>query len=135
MGITTLRDNLRQARAQAEAGDTSAVIRTLDEALREIEPERLVTVEEAAILLRIQVVDVIKYWCRSGFLRCVRHDGLVAVPLSEIERIQGSGQVQAIRIADAYHDASSELGTEEGLSDEELQMLSETRPGRLPWQE
>jgi len=135
MGITTLRDNLRQARAQAEAGDTSAVIRTLDEALREIEPEQLVVAEEAANLLGIQSSRVVRYWCQGGFLRCVRHGGLLAIPMSEIERVQGSEEVRAMQIADAYHKASREFSTDEGLSEVELRMLSESRPGKLPWQE
>lgn len=135
MRISVLRDELLQARAQAAAGDTPSVVRTLDQALRELGPERLLTPAQAAALLDVHSVNVVKYWCRSGFLKAVRRNDRILIPLSEVERIQESEGVRDIRIADAYHAASEQLGTTEGLDDAQLQALAASRPGTLPWRQ
>jgi hypothetical protein len=133
MSLTTLREELRQARASAAAGDTASAVQRLDQALQQLEPTHLLTVDETARYLGLRSVDIVKYWIHSGVLSGVPRDGQLLVPVSEIERIEDSERVRAIRASDALHDASEELGDEAGLSDEELQVLEESRPGMLPW--
>ena len=53
--------------------------------------------------------------------------------LSEVERIEDSERVRRVRVSDAYHDASAELGDDAGMSEEEMQALEASRPGTLPW--
>lgn len=135
MRIAILREELEQARAQAQAGDTSAVVHTLDQALQEIGPDRLLTIPQVAMLLDVQSVNVVKYWCRSGFLKATQQGDQALIPLAEVERVQDSEEVRAIRVSDAYHDASEPFATQEGLDDEHLRILAASRPGRLPWRE
>ncbi len=133
MSITDLRQELRQARTDAAEGKTAEAVRRLDRALQELESERLLTTAEAADLLDVRSENVVKGWSRLGFIHGVTRDGRTLIPLSEIERVQDSDQVRAIRASDRAHDAS-DFGTEDGLTDEQLRDLSASRPGTLPWQ-
>ena len=134
MSLTSVREELHRARERLVAGDTAAAADGIDRVLQELEPNQLLTPIQAAELLGIQSDFVVKLWCKRGFLTCEIGNGSFAIPLSEVERVRESDEVNARRIADQYHDASAELGGEDGLSDEELQILSESRPGTLPWQ-
>lgn len=134
MSLATLREELRQARASAAAGDTEAAVRKLDQALRQLEPESLLTVNEAADHLGLRSTEIVKYWVRSGFLLGTTHDGQIRIPISEVERIADSERVHQVRLSDALHDASADLGDDAGMSDEEMLALEASRPGTLPWQ-
>jgi hypothetical protein len=135
MSITErLRKDLQTVIEQAEAGNTAEVVRTAQKALRELDGDRLLTTTEAADALGVRSINTVKLWCRSGFLSSVQRGKRTMIPLAEIERVQNDERVQAIRAADKLHDASSNFGVPEGLTDEEMQRLSAARPGRLPWQ-
>ncbi len=135
MSITDqLRKDLRTVIEQAEAGNTGEVVRTAQEALRALDGDRLLTTTEAAEALGVRSINTVKLWHRSGLLSGVQRGNRTMIPLSEVERVRDDERVRAIRAADKLHDASSQFGVPEGLSDEEMQRLSATRPGRLPWQ-
>jgi hypothetical protein len=134
MSLATLREELRQARASAVAGDTEATVRKLDQALQQLESEHLLTANEAADHLGLRSAEIVKYWVRSGFLLGITHHGQTLIPISEVERIEDSERVRQVRLSDALHDASAELGDDAGMSDEEMLALEVSRPGTLPWQ-
>ena len=135
MSITDqLRKDLHTVIEQAEAGNTGEVVRTAQEALRALDGDRLLTTTEAAEALGVRSINTVKLWHRNGFLSGVQRGNHTMIPFAEIERVRDDERVRAIRAADRLHDASSEFGVPEGLSDEELQRLSAARPGRLPWQ-
>ena len=56
------------------------------------------------------------------------------IPVSEVERIRDSDQVRTARTLNELHEEIRDFGVDEGLTDEQLRDLAESRPGRLPWQ-
>lgn len=134
MKLDTLRDDLISAREHALAGDTVTAVAEIDRALAELAPRRLLSPVEAAAALGIQSDLIVVLWCRSGFLACEATDGDPAIPVSEIERVMGNDEVEEMRASDRLHDMSAGLGSDEGMSEEELEDLTASRPGRLPWQ-
>ena len=134
MKLDEARHGLRRARERVLAGDVETAVEQIDQVLEEIAPQRLLTTAEAAALLGVRFETIISIWCRTGFLDCVTDASDPLIPTTEVERVMDSPQVRSIRRSDQLHDASAELGSEEGLDDEELRDLAESRPGRLPWQ-
>lgn len=134
MDLAALREKLAEARIAARAGDIVATIHNLDLALRELAPQHLLTTTEAAELLGVRSVNTIKLWCRAGYLHGIQIGGRTMIPLSEVERIMGGDQVHMAQTLDTLHEDIEDFGTEAGLTDEQLQDLAASRPGKLPWQ-
>lgn len=134
MSITRAREELWRARLLIASGKSEEALHTLDQAIQEMEPERLLTTTEAADALGVRSVNTIKGWCHTGYLRGVRRGSRIMIPLAAVERIQNSDQVRAIRVSDALHEASQSLDPLSGLDEEQLRDLAASRPGKLPWQ-
>src|SRR5260370_22297881 len=131
--ISELRDELRKARSLAESGDLAGVVRTIDQALAELDDARLVPLAEAADLLGVRSVDALKVLMRVNGVQTERRGEAVLVPLAEVERIAASDWIQHMRASDRLHDLSSELGGDDAMTPEELDALDAGRPGTLPW--
>jgi len=134
MTISDLRGELAQARRAAESGDLVETVRQLDKALEHIQPDRFLTTMEAARMLGVRSPNTILGWRRTGYIRGVKRGGRTMIPLSEVERIQDGDQVRMIRALDELHDHTEGLGSDEGLSEEEMEALHQARPGVLPWE-
>ena len=134
MSITKAREDLQQARQLVASGKREEALHKLDQAIHAMEPERLLTTTEAAEALGVRSVNTIKGWCHTGYLRGVGRGSRIMIPLAEVERIQNSDQVRAIRASDALHKASRDFSARDGLDDEQLRDLAASRPGKLPWQ-
>jgi predicted site-specific integrase-resolvase len=93
----------------------------------------LLTTREAAESLGIRSVNTIKHWVRTGYLHGVQRNERLMIPIEEIERIQHDDQVRSLRAAARVEDEVADLGLDRLLTQEELDALSQTRPGRLPW--
>jgi hypothetical protein len=57
------------------------------------------------------------------------------IPLAEVERFREGDRVKNARALEALHAQTAALGADEGLSDDEMELLHETRPGALPWEQ
>lgn len=133
MKIGEVREGVRRAREGVLTGDTATAIDQLDRVLGELSPQHLLTSAEAAALLGVRSETIVRLWCRTGFLACVTQERGPLIPVSEVERVMESAEVRSIRRSDQLHDASAELGSEDGLDDDELLDLAAGRPGKLPW--
>lgn len=136
MSMTAVRKELLDdIQASLQAGDTQAALAKIAQARREADPDTLLTTTEAAQLLGIRSVNTVKRWLHSGYLQGVQIDSRTMIPLTEIDRIRDSDRVRTIRVSDRLHDASSEFGDDEGMSDEQMLNLVASRPGKPPWRE
>lgn len=134
MSITNLRKDLEEIRASAEAGNLPQVMQKVDQALSTLDGSQLLTTSEAASLLQIRSVNTLKLLVRRIGLAYEMRGNRMMIPLAEVERIQQSQEVRGIRASDRAHDAVEALGTAENLTQPQLDDLSETRPGRVPWE-
>ncbi len=132
MTMTTLRDELRQARAYVVDGERDKALDALDRALEDVQPDRILTTTEAAALLGIRSVNTVKALVRREGLAYERHGNRMMIPLRELERIQGSAMVRGIQESDRAHDAADWGG--DGLTPEQLEDLERARPGIAPWE-
>jgi len=139
MGMTDLRElreDLEQLRAYVADGNRDEALRRIDQTLQGLDGERRVTTTEAAELLGIQSVEIVRLLCNRGDIQyTVGDDGEAMISLSEIERVRDSEPVRMIRTLDRLHDEIEELGFPgEPLTEEEMEMLQASRPGTLPWE-
>lgn len=136
MSITELREELKALREIVRTGDREAAERKIEQALRELDADTLLTTTEAASLLGIRSVNTLKLLCRRGDLRYVTRGNRTMIPLSEVERVQDSEQLRGLRASDRAHDATATLGdpNDLGLTAEQMEDLEVARPGRLPWE-
>ena len=119
MTIAAVRSKIEEARAHVVRGDAGAALTAIDAALAKVDPERLLTMGEAAEVLGVRSVNTVKQRCRAGVLRCSTVAGRWVVPMTEIDRLQAS--------------AAAEIGIDRDLTDVELDAMSQGRSGRLPW--
>ena len=139
MSVTILRtpqrsevdQSLRLLESVAGAQEAVARIRA---ALGEADQEAYLTTTEAARALGIRSVNTIKLWAKTGYLQGTRIGGRLLIPRVEIERLADDERVRVMRTIGRLHEESTDLGRESGMTPEELRLLEEGRPGKLPWQ-
>jgi len=122
-------EQLRAART--ENPDVQAAVATLERALNGSEGRKLLTTTEAADTLGVRSVNIVKYWVKTGYIHGVKHDERTMIPVSEVERIMDEDRVRDMRAADKLDEATNELGRP--MTDEEMEILAASRPGKLPW--
>ncbi|HEU4784341.1 MAG TPA: helix-turn-helix domain-containing protein [Ktedonobacterales bacterium] len=134
MTINDMRRDLEAIHASAKAGDLDGVVQTVDRALQALDESRLLTTTEAADLLGIRSVNTLKLLVRRLGIPYTRHGSRMMLRLSDVERLQHRIEVEGIRASDRAHDTSGSMRSD-ALSQEELDVLSQARPGVLPWQQ
>lgn len=133
MNIADLRRSLLSARELMAHGETERALLVVDRAI-EFLSDRLLTTTEAAEFLGIGSVNTVKALVHRADLRVEHHGNRTMIPLSELERLQRSPLLAGMRESDRAHDMSADLGSDEGLSEEELHALEDSR-GPAPWSE
>jgi hypothetical protein len=134
MTISELKHTLQEARARAEQGHADEAAQLIEQALRGLE-ETLLTTTQAKEWLGIGSVNTLKLLVRRAGLRTEMHGNRMMIPLSELTRLQGSDELRGIYASDRLHAAAAGLGSEEGLTHDELERLDASRPGTLPWRD
>lgn len=97
--------------------------------------EDLLTVAEAAARLGLGSSHIVEVWCRRRALRCERRGDQTLISATEIDAFGTTVLAAAMHRADRIHDETADLGGATPLSDEELEALTASRPGRRPWQD
>ncbi len=132
------RDEIERSLALLEtAAATDANVRAatdnLKRALREVDTRGLLSTTEAAEALGVRAITVVKWWVKIGYIHGVQHDGRTMILAAEIERIRDDDRVRAQRALSKPHEEIADFGGD-GLTDEEMEGLRATRPGRPPWE-
>ena len=101
--------------------DTAAALEPIIHALSGSE-ESTIGTEHARRLLGVRSVNTVKRWIELGILagRWDERSGRWQIPLADVLRLRGTQRA----LADAEG---------EDLTEEELDLLSSTRPGTFPW--
>ena len=139
MSMTVLdRDEIEQSLALLEtAAATDANVKAatdkLKRALREADRRSLLTTAEAAAALGIRSINTVKRWVKIGYINGVQRNGRTMIPVSDVERIRDDDRVRAQRALSKLQEEIADFGGD-GLTDEEMEGLRATRPGRPPWE-
>ncbi len=134
METTKLQAELERALAALEAGDTHAAERAVRAAVQETGAEQMLTPDQAARYLGVDSHYAVLGFIKTGLLPFTREDGEIRVSLAHLQRIDEHREVALIRRLDALHREIGDFGSPDGLTEEELETLSATRPGTYPWQ-
>jgi excisionase family DNA binding protein len=134
--LAVVRERVLRARAQAVAHHEDEIVRELDEALAELDGgETLLTTSEAAAKLGIRSVNTIKAMVHAGRIHARMVGTHYRIPLTEIERLRGDPTIRGLQASSRVHEQlDAEFGPASVLTDDELQILEDSRPGTLPWQ-
>lgn len=133
MTLTEVRREIEAARAAAVAAGNSDVAARLDQVLAALDGELLLTTTEAAQRLGIRSVNTVKAMVHAGQIQARKVGTHYRIPLAEIERLRADPTIRRLVAADRIHDETEMLGAIEGMTQEEMDILSEMRPGTLPW--
>jgi hypothetical protein len=120
LDLTSIVRQLQEVEAQHP--DTAAALDPIIRALSS-PAESTIGTEQARRLLGVRSVNTVKRWIELGILagRWDERSGRWQIPLADVLRLRGT------------HHALSDAGGED-LTEEELGLLSATRPGTFPWQ-
>lgn len=95
----------------------------------------LLTTTEAAEVLGIRSVNTLKALLRIENVPTMKHGNRTMIPVSELVRLRSSERVRNLRAVDRLHDEIADLGTDQGMTSEQLTTLNTARPGSLPWKQ
>ena len=131
MTNTALRDELRQARAYVEEGQTERALDLLDRALQGLDTDNLLTTTQAAAYLGLGSVNTVKALVRREGVPYTAHGNRMMIPVAALERLRDSAIVRGLRAADRAHETTADLDGD--LTAAERKALRAGRPGRAPW--
>ncbi len=126
--------DIEQLIALLDRGDIAAA-RVLAEQLRQdLAATALLTTTQAAHLLGIRSRNTLKALVKAEGISTMLNGNRMMIPVGEVMRLRGSRMVKSVLASDQLHEASAMLGSDEGLSQEDLEALEAARPGRPPWE-
>ena len=113
--------------------DTPHARAVLEQVRQELRPDRPLTTREAADFLGIRSVNTLKALLLAEKVPTVKAGTHTRVARQELERLRESRRLAAIHAADQKWDQVDAAFGSDGLTQEQTDMLSEARPGALPW--
>jgi excisionase family DNA binding protein len=131
--IEEARERVRKARERAILQPDGTLVQLLDDALEALSNDLLLTTSEVAQLLGIRSVNTVKALIRAGRIEAVKAGSHYRIPLTEVERLRHDATTQALGAASQLHAELDQLGLGKELTAAELEALSASRPGKLPW--
>ncbi|GAC1325721.1 MAG: hypothetical protein NVSMB22_15890 [Chloroflexota bacterium] len=96
--------------------------------------DSLLTTSQAAKELGVRSRNTLKALVRAEGIRTIANGNRMMIPRSEVERLRTSRTTAGIVASDRLHDVSAMLGSDDGMSQDDLNALEAARPGRLPWE-
>jgi len=120
---------VRQLMSMGKSAEAMELLEELEEIWR---PEQTVTTTEAASFLGIRSINTLKALLKTEGIPVTRNGNRLMVPLGELLKLKDSRKVRRIRASDAAHAAS--FDDEGPMSQAEMDILHDTRPGTLPWE-
>ena len=113
--------------------DTPQARAVLERVREELHPDHLLTTREAADFLGIRSVNTLKALLAREGVPTVKVGSHTRIARRELERLHINRKVAAMQASDRRWDAVDAAFGEEGLSKEQMDALSQSRPGALPW--
>jgi len=93
----------------------------------------LLTTTEAAEALGMRSVNTLKVLLQAERVPTVKHGNRTMIPFGELVRLRSSERLRNLRAIDRMHDETVDLGSDEGMTHDQLDALNAGRPGTLPW--
>jgi hypothetical protein len=87
----------------------------------------------AAEALGTRSVNTLKVLLRAENVSTVKHGNRTMIPFGELVRLRSSERLRNLRAIDRLHDEITDLGSDEGMTREQLDALNAGRPGTLLW--
>lgn len=100
----------------------------------ELAPDHLFTTREAADLLGIRSVNTLKALLCAAQVPTVKVGTHTRIARRELDRLRRDRRTDALQVAERRWDEVDAAFGPEGLSQVEMEGLSEARPGAVPWQ-
>lgn len=120
------------ARLAHERGDRETESRA-KKILAALNDKQLLTTGQAAEQLGLRSKNTVKAWAKSGRIASEMVGSRYMIPLFEIIRMQETPIARDARALESLHAEIADLGSDEGVSDEEMESLHRSRPGTLPY--
>jgi len=99
----------------------------------ELDPDRLLTTREAADLLGVRSVNTLKALLRVEQVPTVKVGTHTRIARQDVDRLRQSRRTTAMQESDRHRDEVDTAFGSEGLTQEEVEALSESRPGPMAW--
>jgi excisionase family DNA binding protein len=134
MIVRDVRDHIEAARKLIDEGDAAEAQRHLSIAARQLEPSTMLTTTEAADLLGIRSKNTIKAMARRGQIGAAIMGNRYMIPMAEIIRLQDEPVIHELHAIQRDYAHMAFPGSDDPVSDEEMESMREGHTGTLPWQ-
>ncbi|MGI8854869.1 MAG: helix-turn-helix domain-containing protein [Thermomicrobiales bacterium] len=134
MIVRDVRDHIEAARKLIDEGDAAEAQRHLSIAARQLDPSMMLTTTQAAELLGIRSKNTIKAMTRRGQIAAAIAGNRYMIPMTEIIRLQDEPVIHDLHAIQRDYARMAFPGSDDPVSDKEMESMREGHTGTLPWQ-